>query len=168
MTNLTIRIATTEDMDDIMRLALLACAENGFLNPNPAKFATEVWPALCLDNGIVGLLCAEDGDIGGFVILRVGAMWYSDTQLLEEKVIFVHPDYRVATTRSEQQRGAAAMLCDFSKKVSDSLGLTLLIGVLSNSRTPAKIRLYERQFGQQAGAFFLYGARTDEGLGVHN
>ena len=35
-----------------------------------------------------------------------------------------------------------------------------MIGVLSNHRTEAKVRLYERQFGKPSGAFFLYNART--------
>jgi len=52
------------------------------------------------------------------------------------------------------------MLCDFAKKVSDTIGLPLVIGVLSNQRTKGKIKLYERQFGEQSGAFFLYGATT--------
>ena len=31
-----------------------------------------------------------------------------------------------------------------------------------NSRTEAKVRMYERQFGKPSGAFFLYGAKTGE------
>jgi hypothetical protein len=45
------------------------------------------------------------------------------------------------------------------------MGMPLLIGVLSNSRTEAKIRLYKRHFGEPAGAYFLYNARTGEAVG---
>ena len=41
-----IRTATAEDMDEIMKIALAACEENGFLNPNPSKlaaFASRPW-----------------------------------------------------------------------------------------------------------------------------
>jgi hypothetical protein len=38
--------------------------------------------------------------------------------------------------------------------------MPLLIGVLSNHRTEAKVRLYERQFGKPTGAFFLYNGST--------
>jgi hypothetical protein len=90
----------------------------------------------------------------GAVLLRVGNMWYSDREVLEEKAIFIHPDYRNA------KGGRARRLCEFSKSVSDALGIPLIIGVLSNDRTEAKVRLYERQFGKPSGAFFLYGATT--------
>ena len=83
-------------------------------------------------------------------------MWYSDNPVLEEKAIFIHPDFRSA------KGGRARQLCEFSKQVADSLGIPLIIGVLSNHRTEAKVRLYERQFGKPSGAFFLYGAHTGQ------
>ena len=67
---------------------------------------------------------------------------------------FIHPDYRSA------KGGRARRLCEFSKQAADSLGIPLIIGVLSNNRTEAKVRLYKRQFGEPSGAFFLYNART--------
>lgn len=159
MTDIAVAVAGPEDLDDLMALALLACAENGFLNPSPAKFATEMWPALHRDNGICGIIRDADGKIEGFVVLRVGAMWYSDDLVVEEKVIFVHPDCRNA------KGGRATKLIEFSKKVANTLGIPLIIGVLSHGRTEAKIRLYRRHFGEPAGAFFLSGARTDSGVG---
>jgi hypothetical protein len=73
---------------------------------------------------------------------------------LEEMCVYVHPDYRAA------KGGRARKLVEFAKKVSEELELPLMIGILSNSRTDAKTRLYERQFGAPAGAFFLYGIKT--------
>lgn len=153
---LRIRIATQDDMDSIMELALSACAENGFLNPNPVRLASEIWPALCQDHGICGVIGTPNGIVEGAVLLRIGQMWYSDAQIVEEKAIFIHPEYRSA------KGGRARKLCEFSKKVADSLGIPLIIGVLSNNRTEAKVRMYERQFGKPSGAFFLYGAKTGE------
>ena len=162
MTNKTeeliIRIGTPEDLDDLMEISMLASEENGFLEPNPGKLAAEIWPALHQDHGIVGIIGPKDGQVQGAVLLRIGQMWYSDTPVVEEKAIFIHPDYRSA------KGGRAKQLCEFSKRVADSLGIPLIIGVLSNSRTEAKVRLYERQFGKPSGAFFLYGAKT----GVHS
>ena len=63
-------------------------------------------------------------------------------------------DYRNA------KGGRARRLCEFSKKVSNELGIPLIIGVLSNNRTEAKVRMYQRIFGEPSGAFFLYNART--------
>lgn len=152
----TIRTGTPEDMDAMMELALSGCAENGFLDASPAKLATEIWPALCQDHGIIGIIGKPGERIEGAVVLRIGTMWYSDTPVVEEKAIFIDPEYRSA------KGGRARKLCEFSKKVSDSLGIPLIIGVLSNNRTEAKVRMYKRQFGEPAGAFFLYGAKTGE------
>ena len=150
---LAIRLATPADVHDIMSLALSACDENGFVDPNPEKLLAEIWPALNRDHGLVGVI-GESGNPEGAILLRIGTMWYSDNQVLEEKAIFIHPKYRSA------KGGRARKLCEFSKQVSDSLGIPLIIGVLSDNRTEAKVRLYERQFGKPSGAYFLYNAKT--------
>jgi len=154
--NLKVRVATVDDMDDIMALALMACEENGFVNPNPQKLAAEIWPALLQQHGICALIGQPGGKPEGVVVLRVGSMWYSDDAVVEEKAIFIHPDFRSA------KGGRARKLCAFSKQTADKLGIPLIIGVLSNLRTKAKVRMYEREFGEPAGAFFLYGAKTGE------
>lgn len=152
---LRIRIGTTADMHDCMTLALTACEENGFLNPAPKKLAQEMWSALSLDNGIVGLIGQPDGKPEGITLLRIGSMWYSNAVVVEEKAIFIPGTFRSA------KGGRARKLCEFGKSVADALGIPLIIGVLSNHRTEAKTRLYRRVFGEPAGAFWLYGARTD-------
>lgn len=152
--DLEIRIARPEDLDEIMKLSVLGCEENGFLKANPAKLAAEFWPALHQDHGICALIGKPGGQIEGLVLLRLGHMWYSDEPVVEEKVIFIHPEFRNA------KGGRAKRLCEFSKQTADRLGIPLIIGVLSNHRTEAKVRMYERQFGKPAGAFFLYGAET--------
>jgi hypothetical protein len=149
-----IRIGGPEDVHDVMDLALSACSENGFVDPNPQKLLAEIWSALNSDRGLVGLIGPEGEKPEGAVLLRIGNMWYSDQEVLEEKAIFIHPDFRSA------KGGRARRLCEFSKQVADSFELPLIIGVLSNHRTEAKIKLYERQFGKPTGAFFLYNATT--------
>jgi hypothetical protein len=156
--DLHIRIGTPDDIDEIMAVAMQATEENGFLEASPEKLVREIYPALCQDHGIVGLIGPKDGSIEGIVVLRIGEMWYSDVPVVEEKAIFIHPEFRSA------KGGRARRLCAFSKKVADTLGIPLIIGVLSNHRTEAKIRMYEREFGKPSGALFLYGATT----GVHS
>jgi hypothetical protein len=151
---LNIRLGVSEDVHDVMELALSACDENGFVHPNPEKLLAEIWPALNYDRGLIGLIGPEGQKPEGAVLLRIGNMWYSDQEVLEEKAIFIHPDFRSA------KGGRARRLCEFSKQVADEFGLPLIIGVLSNHRTEAKIKLYERQFGKPSGAFFLYNATT--------
>jgi hypothetical protein len=149
-----VRVGTPDDVHDIMELALNACEENGFVSPNPERLLNEIWPALNLEDGVIGVI----GNVGekpeGAILLRVVTMWYSNEQILEEKAVFIDPKYRSA------KGGRARCLCEFAKKVADSLSLPLLIGILSNQRTEGKVRLYERQFGTPSGAFFLYNART--------
>ena len=156
MNEVAIRLATPDDMEEVMKLAITACEENGFLNASAELLAKEIWPALNQDHG----LCAVVGPVGtqqieGLVLLRIGAMWYSHNIVCEEKAIFVYPQFRSAKV------GRARMLCEFSKKTADSLGVPLIIGVLSNTRTAGKVKMYTRIFGEPAGAFFLYGAKTE-------
>jgi len=149
-----IRVGTLEDLDPMMELALMACDENGFVNPNPVKLLEQIYSALAQDHGLIGIIGKPSEKIEGAVLLRVSKMWYSDQDVLEEKAIFIHPDYRNA------KGGRARRLVEFSKQASDYLKIPLIIGVLSNHRTEAKVRLYERQFGKASGAFFLYNAHT--------
>ena len=120
-------------------------------------------------SGLVGIIGEIGEPIQAAILLRTVQMWYSEDWIVEEKAIFVHPDYRKAGAkhRSKSSRGHAHALCDFSKRVANELGLPLIIGVLSNHRTAAKVRLYERQFGEPAGAFFLYNAKTGHEVVEH-
>lgn len=154
--DLKVWVGQPEDVDDIMELALAACAENGFVEPNPLKLLGEIWPALNRDRGIIGVVGLSGQKPQGAILLRIGNIWYSDAEILEERAVFIHPDFRSA------KGGRARKLCEFGKKVSDELGIPLTIGVLSNHRTAGKIRMYERIFGKPSGAYFLYGTRTGE------
>ena len=150
----TVRIGTPADVDNMMTIALAACEENGFVSPNPVKLLENIWAALNLEEGIVGIIGDVGGPIEGAVLLRLGSPWYSDVRTIDERAIFIHPDYR-------QAKGARAkILCEFSKRVSDELGLTLTIGVLSNTRTAAKVRMYGRVLGEPAGAYWIYNGHT--------
>lgn len=153
---LKVWVGTPDDVEDIMDLAISACAENGFVQPNPMKLLAEIWPALNRDRGIIGIVGVPGQKPHGAILLRIGNIWYSDDEILEERAVFIHPDYRSA------KGGRARKLCEFGKKVADELGIPLTIGVLSNERTEGKVRMYERIFGKPAGAYFLYGVRTGE------
>lgn len=155
-TEVVLRVGTPDDVHDMMDLALAACDENGFVQPSAEKLLEQIWPALNHDHGVVGIIGEKGKKLEAAVLLRIGTMWYSDQNVVEEKAIFVHPDYRSA------KGGRARRLVEFSKQVADGLALPLVIGVLSNNRTEAKVRLYERQFGRPAGAFFLYNAHTGD------
>ena len=152
--DILVRVGTPDDVHGIMDLGMMACAENGVHAPSPERILMDLWPSLHCEGGIVGVIGLPGHQLEGFVLLRTGTLWYSDSPIVEERIVFVHPKYRSA------KGGRARKLCEFSKKAADELGLPLVIGIVSNSRTKSKVRLYERVFGEPAGAFFLYGART--------
>jgi len=148
-----VRTAVPDDEEGIMELARLVNNENGVFKMNEEKVRSMVRPALYLQGGIMGVI-GPSNRIEGLVLLRISQYWYSDAAFLEEMCVYVHPDFRAA------KGGRARKLVEFAKKASEKLELPLMIGILSNSRTDAKTRLYERQFGSPAGAFFLYGIKT--------
>ncbi len=151
-----VRVGTPDDLDAMMAIAMMATEENAILSPDPTRLLEDIYAALALHLGIVGIIGKPGEQIEGAVLLRVGTLWYTATPALEEKAVFVHPDFRAA------KGSRAKALINFSKKAADSLGLPLLMGVISSDRTEAKCRLYERQFGKPAGVYFLYGATTGE------
>lgn len=154
MDEVVVRTGVEADMDEVMGLLLKAAAENAVVAPNIEKFAEVVWGALIRKTGICGVIGPVGGKLEGAVLLSMGEMWYSRELILEEKIIFVDPEFRSA------KGGRARKLAEFAKLTSQELGLPLAIGVLSTTRTEAKIRLYQRVFGQPAGVYFLYGAKT--------
>jgi hypothetical protein len=156
---LIVRQATADDVHDVMALTLECHAENGFVAADPVKMLNELYPALVGVEGIVGIIGGRGQPAEGCVVLRIGTISYSDEKVLEEKFLFVRKEYRSA------KGGRARLLAEFTKKASDVIGIPLIIGILSNHRTKSKVRLYERVFGEPAGAFFLYNARTDFKLG---
>lgn len=156
MDDVRVRIGVPQDMEAVMEMALQVCEENGISEPNIQKIAADIWPSLHQHHGLVGVIGEAGGQLEGFVLLRLGTMWYSDSPIIEEKTVFVHPEFRSAPG------GRATKLCEFSKQVADELKFPLIIGIVSNSRTKSKVRMYERLFGEPAGAFFLYGAHTGE------
>jgi RPA family protein len=47
----------------------------------------------------------------------------------------------------------------FGKRCSDEINIPLVIGVVSNERTKAKMDLYRRQLGEPCGGYFVYSKR---------
>jgi hypothetical protein len=154
-TEAVVRIGQPEDLENIMKLSQMIYEEIGVFNFNENKVKSQIIPALHKHNGIVGVI-GERGKLEGFIALRVAENWYSDGNFLEELCVFVHPDYRNAKSSRVQA------LLKFALKCSDELKMPLIIGILSNQRTNAKVSLYERFFGPPAGAFFMYGLKTGQ------
>ena len=153
---LHVRIGTPDEVDPLMHLALMCCAENEFMPHDPVLVLQDLWAALTLEHGIVGVI-GPHGNPEAAVLLRIGTIWYSRDPHLEERGIFVHPDFRKA------RGGRAARLAKFSTEVADSLNMPLTIGVLSEHRVEAKMRLYQRILGKPSGCYWIYWPKPREG-----
>lgn len=155
----TVRQATPDDYEEIWKLLRLLHKENGTFSISKPKvdwiLQRVIFPELIPpdDTGLRGYLgvIGPQGALEAFILIIIASYWYTDELHLEEIFTFVHPNYR-------RTKHAQALL-NYSKKMSDVIGIPLLIGVVSNKRTEAKVRLYRKHF-PEAGSFFLYNATT--------
>ncbi len=104
--------------------------------------------------GIIGVI-GTSNNIRGMIYLLITRFWYTSQFHLEEIFNYVRPDSRHSDYASE--------LIGFAKGQSDYLNIPLVIGVLTNKRMEAKVRLYRRILGTPAGAFFVHGATWANG-----
>lgn len=151
-----VRIGTPDDLDQVMALARMMHEEIGLSAFEPAKVLPEIYSALHQDRGLMGLIGEPGADVQAGILLMVGKFFYSDDDVLEEKGLFVHPDFRSA------KGGRASRLCEFAKHSADVLGMLLHIGVFNDQNAEAKTRLYRRMFGAPAGEFYLYRPGADQ------
>lgn len=156
-----VRAATMADKSEIWRLFKMCHAENGMLPYSYKK--TDYYIDRLLDpasisaedtgpRGLIGVI--GEKHLEGTIMLSFGSTWYSDEINVDEYLNFVDPAHR--------ESAHAKTLIAYAKHVVDVLReknptLKLMIGVLSTTRTAAKVRLYERQL-TPAGAFFVHPA----------
>lgn len=143
-----VRIATPQDEPEILRMVSVMHEENGLAPMENDLVVAKIRKALNRDLAIMGVI-GDPGHIEAMIYLDISSFWYSRKPHLMELFNFVHPDHR----RSSH----AKALISFAKQCTTD-DTQLIIGVVSNSRTEAKVRLYERQLGKPAGAFFVYPA----------
>ncbi len=154
-----VRRALPADRDSIWDLYRLNHAENGLFRLcepkvnwyldrilHPERIAPDDPGA----RGFIGVIGPPTA-LEGLLMMMLGSYWYSDELYLEEYTNFVHPDHR--------KSNHAKTLLSWSKHMQQKTNIPLVIGIISNHRTEAKVRLY-RRFLPEAGAFFLVGATT--------
>jgi hypothetical protein len=142
-----VRKAGQRDEEELMAICHKLHSENGLFEMNEDKVRSMLRKAFNQDGGIIGAL-GPPGQIEGAIYMLISNYWYSDQWFLEELFSFVLPEYRRSTNAKD--------LITFAKRCSDELGIPLVIGVISNERTEAKVALYQRQLNKPAGAFFVH------------
>lgn len=156
-----VRVAVPEDRDDIWRLFLMVWRENAIFKLAAQRveyfFNRALYPQMIPegDTGPRGTIAVIGpvGKIEAICFVIIGQFWYTEEKHLEELVLYVDPEHR--------KSNHAKALIDWMKSSADSLGIPVLTGIMSNTRTEAKVRLYRRQL-PEIGAFFLYPNRGQE------
>lgn len=142
-----VRLAELSDLPELMRLTRIACEEDGQHSYDPEKVLGVLRLHFEKRGGIIGVIGEKGEELKGYLIMTISPVWYSQDYHIQELSLFVAPDHR--------RSNYAKQFMQFSKQTSEIMNLDLTIGVLSNERTEAKVRLYKRQF-PSAGAFFVY------------
>jgi hypothetical protein len=146
-----VRVATPDDVHEVMELALASVAEAGIPKFNTEKMLNEIWPSLHRDGGIICVIGKSGEKLQGVVFLKMVDLWCSDEVLLEEQFVYVRPEYR------HLKGGRGKKLCEFAKKTADNIQMPLVAGVSMAVAPDGIKRLYDRLYGKQCGAYYYYG-----------
>ena len=142
-----VRFGTPSDDEKIFALMRLAHEEQGEHAISHDKVRWRIATATRRQGAAIGVVHGPGSELRGYVLMVIDQIWYSDDYQLLELSNFVHPDHRRSTY--------AKQLISFAKACADDLKIDLTMGVWSNHRTEAKIRLYRRQLTPM-GAFFVH------------
>ena len=145
--DVTVTGATLADLPELMRLAHINHAEGGLFAMDEELVERTFRDAIEKRQGIIGVIRASTTEIAAMMFLLIARQWYTQQFHIEELFNFVAPEHR-------RSNYADAMI-RYARHVAISLDLPLIIGVLTSTRMEAKVRLYRRQLGMPAGAFFV-------------
>jgi hypothetical protein len=141
-----IRLAGEGDEMQIFNLCSLMHAEAGLHPLAWPKVAAMVRLATQRTRGIIGVI-GEPHNLLAAIFMVIEPIWYSDDFQLLEYFNYVRPDARKSHFAQD--------LLAYGKRCADDLGIDFLCGVLSNKRTEAKCRLYQRVM-PKVGEFYCY------------
>lgn len=147
MIDAIVRLARPEDEAGLMEHTRQLHQENGLFSFSDDKAKAHLRRAYDHQGGIIGVI----GDVGSpeaSIYLALDQIYYSDDWQLIELWNYVAPP-------RANRAGHAKRLLQFAKDCSTRMHLPLSVGIMSNHRVEAKVRLYERQL-EKAGAFFVF------------
>lgn len=149
---MSVRFATVSDADGVMKCLRVMHEENGLFALAEDRVLELI--RLAVDDRapltkrpIIGVI-GPPGDIEATICLMLTRLYYTDEFHLSDMWNFIRPDCR--------KKMYINALLQFAKECSDKVGVPLMSGVVSNKRTEAKIRIYQKHFGPCSGAFFVY------------
>lgn len=149
-----VRLADARDQDELFEMTRLLHGEIGIFPIAEHKVRQMIREAVTgppeRRGGLIGAI-GSPGNIMGSICLQIGSYWYTDSLVFSERWNFVLPPYR--------HTSASQDLIAFARTMSDQFDIPLMISVVSNDRTAAKVRLYRKQLGEPVGAFFAHNAK---------
>jgi hypothetical protein len=141
-----VRKAVLTDKPQIMEMCEENHRDNGQFSLSSAKVEAMIDRAFNGGGAIIGVVGQQQ--IEGMLVLLISQFWYTSDFCLEEIQNYVRPQFRKSTHAKD--------MINFGQRCSDELGIPLVIGVVSNERTRAKMELYRRQLGEPCGGYFLH------------
>lgn len=145
-----VRRADAKDEDDLVAMCHELHRENGLFTMSSDRVREMLRRAFTKNGGIIGVI-GDRGKLQGSIYLLLTQLWYSDDFHIEELWNYVRPEYRKFNNPTHAEE-----MIRFAKRCGDELGIPVIIGIMSNTRTEAKVRIYRRQLGDPVGAFFLH------------
>jgi len=145
-----VRKAVLTDKPHIMQMCEENHRDNGQFALDGRKVEAMIDRAFNGGGAIIGVVGKDQ--IEGMLVLLISQFWYTSDWCLEEIQNFVRPQFRKSTHAKD--------MINFGVRCSDELGIPLVIGVVSNERTKAKMELYRRQLGEPCGGYFLHKPTT--------
>ncbi len=143
------RLATRDDEVELLALCHELHRENGLQKMDDDMVREMLWRAFDRKGGVVGVIEGEDG-IEAAICLLITSIWYSKDHHLVELFAFVRRPFR--------KSNHATALVEWADKAAKTLGIPLIVGILSNEKLEAKTRLYKRVLGVPSGVLFVRGA----------
>jgi hypothetical protein len=155
MTIITIpvRKAVPADRPELMDICREGFAEHGMFKMDEVRVGTMIDRAFNRGGAIIGVL-GETGNIQASIYLLISQFWYTNEFCLEELWNHVRPAYRRSANAKD--------MISFAKRCAQELQVPLVIGVVANERTEAKIGLYKRQLGSPVGGYFAFNMPNRE------
>ncbi len=148
-----VRLAVPEDRPALVDLTTKLHGENGLFSLSLKKRDGLLDRYYDGKGAIIGVI-GEIGDPVATIYVSLTQPEYTDDWALVEVWNFVRDDQRHSTH--------ARHLIEYAKFLSSEMRIPLLIGILSNHRTEAKVRLYERTL-DKVGAYFVWNHQYAHG-----
>ncbi len=144
---LPVRKAIPDDAPELMQMCRDGFEEHNQFKMSERRVEEMMDKAFRRGGAIIGVV-GDTGSLQASIYLHIGQHWYTEEYSLDELWNYVIPAFRRSTNAKD--------MISFGKRCSDELDIPLVVGVVANERTKAKMELYRRQLGDPVGGYFVH------------